>query len=108
METGFNKTIIIGRLGNEPELKHGSKVDYCQFTISNVVIKNGDQDVQWHSITVFGKQAQLCTEYLKKGDLVCIEGRFDSQVCEKDGEKRTKQIIIAEKVVFLSSKTKEV
>lgn len=104
----YNKTIIIGRLGNDPELQKGSKVDYCKFTLSNTVVKDGVEEIQWHQIAAFGKQAKLCSDHLHKGDLVCIEGRIDRKKYEKDGETKSSVTIIAERITFLSSKRKDV
>lgn len=104
----YNKTIIIGRLGCDPELHKGSDADYCNFTVCNSTLKDGVEDVQWHNIAAFGKQAKLCSDYLHKGDLCCIEGRIDRKEYEKDGETKYSAIIIAERITFLSSKRKNV
>lgn len=96
----FNKIIIIGRLGQEPVFKAGAKTDIARFTLCNSVVKDGKEEVQWHNIVSFGKQANLVTEHLHKGDLVCIEGSLDSKAysCER---------IIAERMAFISSKKRE-
>jgi single-strand DNA-binding protein len=106
MAKSYNKTIIIGRLGQSPELKQSGKTEYTRFSICNSTFKDGQEDVQWHRICAFGRQAQLCHEHLKKGDLCCIEGRLDSQYYEKNGEKRYQQSVIAEKITFLTSRRK--
>lgn len=98
----MNKTIVIGRLGNEPELQTSGKVDCCKFTLSNCTIKDGVEEVQWHRIAAFGRTAKVCAENLRKGDLCCIEGRIDSKEYEKDGETRYSAVIIAERITFLS------
>ena len=57
--TGFNKTIIIGRLGQDPELKSSpDKVDFANFSMCNTSIVNGNESIQWHRIRAFGRQAQ--------------------------------------------------
>ena len=55
----FSKTIIIGRLGNDPELKQSHKTQYTRFSISDAQTRDGQERVQWHQICAFGKQAQL-------------------------------------------------
>lgn len=106
--TGFNKTIIIGRLGQAPELKSSpDKVDFANFSMCNTSIVNGNESIQWHRIRAFGRQAQLCHKYLRKGDLCCVEGRIDIQTYEKDGVSVKTHAIIADRVVFLSSKRRE-
>ena len=96
----FNRTVIIGRLGKDPEFKHGTKADYTKFTIYNWTVKDGKEETVWHEIAAFDRQAVLCRDYLHKGELCCIEGRLD----ETNYEGKVKQTIIAERVVFLSSK----
>lgn len=100
MGKAYNKTIIIGRLGINPELDKSGKVEIAKFPICNSIVKDGKEEIQWHNIRAIGKQAILCHEHLSKGDLCCIEGR--STNVEKNGQ--SKQIIIAERITFLSPK----
>ena len=101
----YNKTILIGRLGQDPEYKQGKTTPYARFQICNSsVSKDGTNDVQWHRVCAFGKQASICHDYLHKGDLCCIEGRLDAHFYEKDGIKREYNSVIAEKITFLSSR----
>lgn len=102
----FNRTIIIGRLRQSPKVKSTAKGDVAEFMLYNSTISNGVEQIQWHRIAAFGKQATLCAEHLHKGDLCCIEGRLDTHTYEKDGEIRYSQIIIAERITSLSSKRK--
>lgn len=104
MAKSLNKTLIIGRLGMDPELHQGNKTQYANFSIADSSFKDGQEVVQWHRICSFGKQAELVHKSLHKGDLCCVEGRLDSHTYEKNGEKRTSQSIIAEKITFLSTK----
>lgn len=95
-----NKTIIIGRLGEDPELKLQSKAEFqTAFYIYNCVIVDGEEVKQWHKIAAFGKQAKLCTDYLHKGDLCCVEGRLDIDTHTEP----YKTILIAERITFLSA-----
>ena len=104
MANTFNKTILIGRLGRDPELFHSDKTDYVHFSICNSSFKDGQETVQFHNICAFGNQARLCHEYLHKGDLCCIEGRLDSSFYEKDGVRKHSQSVIAEHITFLPSR----
>ena len=102
---GYNKTIIIGRLGADPEFRSGEKSDIANFSICNSTFdKDGNEDVQWHRIKAFGRQALLCRDHLRKGDLCCIEGRLDVHAYEKNGERRVANSIIVEKLTFLTPK----
>ena len=109
----YNKTILIGRLGQDPVLEHlSTKGDVAKFTVVNTTMVGGIEDCELsHKISAFGKQATLCAEYLHKGDLCCIEGRLDTYTYEKDGVVKYAQTIIAEHITFLTSKprtTKEI
>lgn len=112
MAMSFNKTIIVGRLGNDPEFTEtkrfnpetGKPLEIAKFKLSNTVIKDGKEDIQWYDLVAFGKQAILCHDYLHKGDLCCVEGRLDRQHYKsQDGEEIFKTAIIAERITFLSS-----
>ena len=89
------KTILIGRLNDNPELKQGESVCYSEFGISNTIV-NEDKKVivQKHECKAFGKRATTIVKNLCKDDLCCIEGRIDNH--------NNKQTIIVEKVTFLT------
>ncbi|KKT21213.1 MAG: Single-stranded DNA-binding protein, partial [Parcubacteria group bacterium GW2011_GWB1_43_8] len=103
----LNKVFIMGNLTKDPELKtlpSGSSV--ANFGIAtNRVWKNQQgekqEEVQFHNIVVFGKQADTVSQYLKKGSSVLVEGRLQTRNWEaQDGTKRTKTEIVAERVQF--------
>lgn len=111
MATTYNRTILIGRLGEKPELKtikkSGNDTEYTEFRMCNSTFNNGVEQIQWHKILAFGKQARVITEHLNKGDLCCIEGRLDKKMYEKDGEKLYAIAVIAERITLLASKRSE-
>ena len=107
MANTFNRTVIIGRLGRDPELKQGPKAEFARFSLSNASYHDGQEEVQWHTICAFGKQARVCHDYLHKGDLCCIEGRLDKRVYTRNGERFYAHSIIADRVTFLASKRRE-
>jgi len=97
----------MGNLTRDPELKtlpSGSSV--ANFGIAtNRVWRNQQgekqEEVQFHNIVVFGKQADTVSQYLKKGGSVLVEGRLQTRNWEaQDGTKRTKTEIVAERVQF--------
>ncbi len=75
-----NKVILVGNLGNNPELKYrASGAAVCRFSLAtNETFKNKAGEVQkrteWHSIVAWGKLAEICGEYLTKGKQCYIEG----------------------------------
>lgn len=97
----------MGNLTKDPELKtlpSGSSV--ANFGIAtNRVWKNQQgekqEEVQFHNIVVFGKQADTVSQYLKKGSSVLVEGRLQTRNWDaQDGTKKSKTEIVAERVQF--------
>lgn len=103
----LNKVFLMGNLTRDPELKtlpSGSSV--ANFGIAtNRVWRNQQgekqEEVQFHNIVVFGKQADTVSQYLKKGSSVFVEGRLQTRNWEaQDGTKKNKTEIVAERVQF--------
>ncbi|HSC46247.1 MAG TPA: single-stranded DNA-binding protein [Candidatus Acidoferrum sp.] len=97
-----NKVILVGRLGRDPETRYtggGQAVgNFSVATDETFKDKNGEKQkrTEWHRITVWGKQAEIAQQYLKKGSLVFIEGRIQSREWQdKEGQKRTSFDIVA-------------
>ena len=107
MASSLNKTIIIGRLGMDPDLRQGKTTEVANFSLANSTFKDGHEEVQWHRICAFGKQAQKCSKQLHKGDLCCIEGRLDVHPYEKNGEKHLSHSIVVEDVTLLAPKRRQ-
>ncbi len=85
-----NKWIGIGRLGGDVEMRYspdGKAVASFSVATSEKWTKDGEKQEKttWHNITVFGKLAEICGQYLKKGDQVYLEGRIQNRSYEKDG-----------------------
>ena len=103
----LNRVILIGNLTRDPELRYiPSGTALAKFGLAvNEKFKSGDEwkeKVAFIDITVWGKQAENCSEYLSKGRSVAIDGRLTfSQWETDDGQKRSKLEVTAEKVVFL-------
>jgi single-strand DNA-binding protein len=100
---GVNKAIIVGNLGQDPELRHtqaGQAV--CELSVATSRKYKDNEETTWHRIVVWGKQAEACAEYLKKGRQVYVEGRLQTRSWnDKDGNKRWITEIVAEQVQFL-------
>ena len=96
----INKVIIVGRLGKEPELKDVGQSQVCKFSVATSekwTDKNGQKQerTEWHNIVVWGKLADICGTYLKKGSEVYIEGKLQTESYEKDGQKKYITNIVA-------------
>lgn len=102
----INKAMVYGNLTRDPEsraLPSGGQV--CSFGIAtNRVFKKADgtkqEQVEFHNIVVFGRQAETCAQYLKKGSPAFVEGRLQTRTWEGDKGKQYKTEIIAERVQF--------
>lgn len=97
-----NKVILVGRLGRDPETRYTSGgqavANFSLATDESYKDKNGERQkrTEWHKIVVWGKQAEIAQQYLKKGSLVFIEGRIQSREWQdKEGQKRTSFEIVA-------------
>lgn len=106
---GVNKVILIGNLGRDPEMRHtqgGSAV--CRLSVAttrswlNRQTNERNEETEWHRVTVWGKQAEHCNNYLAKGRSVYVEGRLRTSSYEQDGQKKYSTEIVAETVQFLS------
>jgi single-strand DNA-binding protein len=104
----INKVLLIGRLGRDPEERTtagGTPVSNFSVATDNYPSNNGEKTTEWHRVVVFGKTAEQCNQYLKKGRLVCIEGSLQTRCWEKPaGEKHYFTDIVASRVTFLDSK----
>jgi single-strand DNA-binding protein len=104
----MNKVILIGRLGKDPEERTttgGTRVSSFSLATDAYHGGNVEKTTDWHRIVVFGKIAEQCNQYLKKGRLVCIEGSLQTRAWEKaPGEKHYFTDVVAARVTFLDSK----
>ncbi len=105
-----NKVILIGNLGQDPELRYtGSGKPVASFTIATSERgrkdDGGDNRTEWHSIVVWDRLAEQCSQYLHKGRQVFLEGRLQTRSWEdrNSGQKRYKTEIVAHSVQFLGS-----
>ena len=102
----LNKAIVYGNLTRDPELRalpSGSKV--ASFSLaSNRVWKDKSgakqESVDYHTIVVFGRQAEIVSQYLKKGSAALVEGRIQTRSWDAEGGKKYRTEIVAERVQF--------
>jgi single-strand DNA-binding protein len=104
-----NKAIILGNLGKDPEVRYtngGQAVANFSVATNEKWTKDGQSQerTEWHRIVVWGKQAENCGQYLRKGRSVYIEGRIQTREYEKDGQKRYTTEIVADRVQFLGGR----
>lgn len=104
-----NKVIILGNVGQDPEIREGN------FTVAALSIatsrkwrdKAGEtqSETEWHRVSAFGRLAEIISQYVRKGDLIYIEGRLRTRKYEdKQGVERWVTEIIAEQLQLLRQK----
>jgi len=102
----INSTTIYGNLTRDPELKAlPSGMSVASMSIAtNRRWKDKDdkeqEEAEFHNIVVFGKVAENCAKYLKKGDSALVQGRLQTRSWDKDGVKQYRTEIVAEQVQF--------
>lgn len=108
---GVNKVILIGNLGADPELRYtpaGQAVcDLRIATNESWTDKNGQKQerTEWHRVVMWGKPAEICKQYLTKGQRIYIEGRLQTRSWEdKEGHKRYMTEVVANDFMFLGGR----
>lgn len=111
MAGGVNKVILIGNLGADPEVRFtpgGQAVaNFRIATSESWTDKNGQKQerTEWHRIVVWGKLAELCGEYLKKGRQCYVEGRLQTREwTDKENKKNYTTEVVATSVTFLGGR----
>lgn len=103
-----NKVILIGNLGRDPEVRHtpgGAPV--ATFSIAtneawNTREGQREERTEWHRVVAFGKLAEICGQYLKKGKQVYVEGRLQTRSWDdRDGNKRYTTEVVANTMTML-------
>lgn len=108
---GVNKVILLGNLGKDPELRYTPN----QTAVGTFSLATGERrkdasgqwvdHTEWHNIVTFGKTAENCSNYLKKGRQAYIEGRIQTRKYQdKQGQDRWKTEIIADTVQFVGGR----
>jgi single-strand DNA-binding protein len=106
-----NKVILIGNLGRDPEVRYTPNGD----AVANLSIatterwkdKNGEmqEQTEWHRVAFFGRQAEVCGEYLRKGSSVYVEGRLQTRKwTDKEGNERTTTEIRGDRMQMLGGR----
>ena len=111
MAKGINKVILIGNLGQDPELKYtGNGTAVCNMRLAtNESYKDASGEwvdkTEWHSVVAWSRLAEICGEYLKKGSQVYFEGSLQTRQWEdKDGNTRYTTEIKAREMQMLGGR----
>ena len=109
----FNKVILIGNLTRDPEVKYtpkGTAVTELGLAVNRVYVADSGErreEATFIDVTLWGKQAELAGQYLKKGRPVLIEGRLQTDTWEdkQTGQKRSRLRVVGESMQFLDRKS---
>ncbi|MBL8340362.1 MAG: single-stranded DNA-binding protein [Rubrivivax sp.] len=107
-----NKVILIGNLGRDPEVRYlPSGAAVCNLRLATTrTWKNKDsgerqEETEWHTVSLFERQAEIAGEYLKKGRSVYIEGRLRTRKwTDKEGQERYSTEVVGENMVLLGGR----
>lgn len=115
MSRGINKSILVGNLGADPEVKYttgGNAI--CTISIATSEAwkdkKTGQQQerTEWHRVVLYGKLAEIAGEYLTKGRQVYIEGRMRTdKYTDKDGVTRYQTYVVADEMQLLGGNNRQ-
>ena len=111
MSRGINKVILVGNLGQDPEVKYtagGAAVTTLSLATSESwkdKDTGSDQErTEWHRVVLWRRLAEIAGEYLKKGSKVYIEGQLQTRKWEQDGQTRYTTEVIGRDMQFLDSR----
>lgn len=113
MAKGLNKVMLIGNLGQEPDVRYSPNgIAWCNISLATNERRKDNQTgeyqdhTEWHRVALLGRTAEVAKEYLHKGSRVYIEGRLETTkyTDKKDNIERYQTRIIANDMVMLDSK----
>lgn len=110
----LNKVTLIGNLGADPDMRHTAGGT----SVANIRLATADrrkgsdgewtEHTEWHSVVLFGRQADVAKQYLRKGSKVCIEGRLQTRKWQdKDGNDRYRTEVVANNLIMLGGEPRE-
>lgn len=104
----MNKVILLGRVGQKPELTTLTNGNVCKFSLATNETykdKQGQKvtNTEWHNIVVFGKQADVINQYVDKGKQLLVEGKIKTDSWDdNDGNKKYKTNVVMTSFNFVS------
>jgi len=98
----INKVILVGNLGRDPDIRFSSKGE----AIANLALAtseswkdkegNKQERTEWHRVSVFGKLADVCQKYLRKGSKIFVEGKLQTRKWDKNGvDQYTTEVVLS-------------
>ncbi len=109
--SSVNKVFILGRLGKDPEIRYTSdgkaiaSLSVATSTYGKDSAGNKTEHTEWHRLSAFNKAAEVAGKYIKKGDLVHVEGSLRTRKWNENGTDRYATDIVVGRLNLLSSKS---
>ena len=105
----YNRVILVGNLTRDPELRYipsGTAVTDIGLAVNDRIKRNGEwvDEATFVDVTLWGRTAEVANEYLSKGSPVLIEGRLKLDSWEKEGQKRSKLRVVADRMQMLTAR----
>lgn len=114
MTRGLNKVMLIGRLGQDPEMRYtpsGKPLTKFQVAVNRSWTSSDNEkktETEWFTVVSWGKLAEICNQYLEKGQQVYIEGRLHTRHwADDEGTNHSIVEVVAQEMIMLGSATDE-
>ncbi len=103
---GINSVTLVGRAGRDPEVRYFESGTVVANLTMAVNRRNREDEPDWFNLEIWGKQAQVAADYVKKGSLIGVTGSFkmDSWKDRNTGEDRNKPVVRVDRLELLGSK----
>ena len=103
---GINSVTLVGRAGRDPEVRYFESGTVVANLTMAVNRRSRDDEPDWFNLEIWGKQAQVAADYVKKGSLIGVTGSFkmDSWKDRNTGEDRNKPVVRVDRLELLGSK----
>ncbi len=111
MTRGLNKVLLIGRLGQDPEMRYtpsGKPLTKFQLAVNRSWTTDGEKktETEWFNVVAWGKLAEICNQYLKKGQQVYIDGRLHTRYWQDDeGANHSTVEVITQEMIMLGNRS---
>ena len=108
--SGVNKVILIGNLGSDPELRDANGTPVCNFSIAtsetwtDKATNEKKEQTEWHRLVLWRRNAEIASQYLKKGSKIYIEGKLQTRSYDKEGVKTYTTEVVVDRLQMLDSK----
>ena len=108
--SGVNKVILIGNLGSDPELRDAKGTPVANFNIAtsetwtDKTTNEKKEQTEWHRLVLWRRNAEIASQYLKKGSKIYIEGKLQTRSYDKEGVKTYTTEVVVDRLQMLDSK----